>query len=305
MSSPSVPIIDFGSNFVREATSMGLRVSANNTFLTFDAENAKGGRDCSSTGNSSRMKRRFTTNAVLSKDILNEFRMINGINEASDDISTVCEANRDGFTTVMIRNIPNRFSQDELIWFIQKCGFRFDFFYCPIDPKTKCNIGYFFINLTTCEVANEFMSKFDGYQIPAYQSRKVCEARWARIQGYVRNSQHYMHSPVMKLSKQFRPRVFDSVGNECMISGASNEAATRKLFVGGLSPITTQETIRNHLAKFGEIQDVSIILDSATKTSRGFAFVTFSNPLSVQECVRNTNSHFIDGRSLGIRPYTH
>ena len=94
MSSPSVPIIDFGSNFVREATSMGLRVSANNTFLTFDAENAKGGRDCSSTGNSSRMKRRFTTNAVLSKDILNEFRMINGINEASDDISTVCEANR-------------------------------------------------------------------------------------------------------------------------------------------------------------------------------------------------------------------
>ena len=52
-------------------------------------------------------------------------------------------------TTVMIRNIPNRYSRESLVEVFQDFVGTFDFFYLPIDAVAQANIGYAFINFVT------------------------------------------------------------------------------------------------------------------------------------------------------------
>ncbi len=51
-------------------------------------------------------------------------------------------------TTLMIKNIPNKYTQKMLLSTVDE-HFRgtYDFFYLPIDFKNKCNVGYAFINM--------------------------------------------------------------------------------------------------------------------------------------------------------------
>ena len=46
-------------------------------------------------------------------------------------------ANRDGRTTIMLRNIPNKYTQEMILHEIDESGLfrRYDFFYLPIDYK--------------------------------------------------------------------------------------------------------------------------------------------------------------------------
>jgi hypothetical protein len=55
-------------------------------------------------------------------------------------------------TTLMIKNIPNKYTQKMLLQTMDE-QFRggYDFFYLPIDFKNKCNVGYAFINLARLE----------------------------------------------------------------------------------------------------------------------------------------------------------
>ena len=222
-------------------------------------------------------------------------------------LSALAEDNTASNTTVMIRNIPNRYTQDSLISFLRGLGFNFNFFYCPIDRQSRANCGYFFVNLLTHEMADNFMGTFQGLQLPAYRSNKVCEACWARVQGYSANLDHYQDSPLAQLPREFRPRIFKPDGSEVPIARQErrmDQLKLKKVFVGGLSPRTTAETVRQHLSQFGEVEDVSVILDSSNRASRGFAFVTFEEAASVHLCVEAKASHFIEGRSVGIRPYS-
>ena len=56
-------------------------------------------------------------------------------------------------TTVMLRNIPNRYSQAGLLKEIDAAGFKgsYDFFYLPMDTKNRTNVGYAFINFLSTE----------------------------------------------------------------------------------------------------------------------------------------------------------
>lgn len=56
-----------------------------------------------------------------------------------------------------------------------------------------------------------------------------------------------------------------------------------KIFVGGIHPDTTEESLKEHFSKFGTIVDHVIIKDPATKRSRGFGFVKYSESSAVDE----------------------
>ena len=51
-------------------------------------------------------------------------------------------------TTLMVKNIPNKYTQKMLLATIDEhFKGQYDFFYLPIDFKNKCNVGYAFLNM--------------------------------------------------------------------------------------------------------------------------------------------------------------
>uniref|UniRef100_A0A8C5MG45 RRM domain-containing protein n=1 Tax=Leptobrachium leishanense TaxID=445787 RepID=A0A8C5MG45_9ANUR len=69
----------------------------------------------------------------------------------------------------------------------------------------------------------------------------------------------------------------------------------RKLFIGGLSFETTEESLRKYYEQWGKLTDCVVMRDPASKRSRGFGFVTFSCMNEV-DCAMSARPHTIDGR---------
>ncbi|XP_070072524.1 heterogeneous nuclear ribonucleoprotein A1 isoform X1 [Drosophila takahashii] len=69
----------------------------------------------------------------------------------------------------------------------------------------------------------------------------------------------------------------------------------RKLFIGGLDYRTTDENLKGHFEKWGNIVDVVVMKDPRTKRSRGFGFITYSHSSMIDEA-QKSRPHKIDGR---------
>uniref|UniRef100_A0A8C6A1F1 Heterogeneous nuclear ribonucleoproteins A2/B1 n=1 Tax=Marmota marmota marmota TaxID=9994 RepID=A0A8C6A1F1_MARMA len=70
---------------------------------------------------------------------------------------------------------------------------------------------------------------------------------------------------------------------------------SRKLFIGGLSFKTTEESLRNYYEQWGKLTDCVVMRDPASKRSRGFGFVTFSSMAEVDAAIA-ARPHSVDGR---------
>lgn len=83
----------------------------------------------------------------------------------------------------MIKNIPNKYTQKMLLTTIdEKFRGTYDFFYLPIDFKNKCNVGYAFINMVRPAYIIPLIQKFDRKKWEKFNSEKVCNISYARIQ---------------------------------------------------------------------------------------------------------------------------
>lgn len=106
----------------------------------------------------------------------------------------------DDVTTVMMRNIPNKYRQQMLLDELQDAGFRmqtdFDFFYLPMDHSNAANLGYAFINFAETALANAFASAFSGKKMRRFNSHKTVVVMPASIQGYERNYRYYSSTRV-------------------------------------------------------------------------------------------------------------
>jgi hypothetical protein len=69
----------------------------------------------------------------------------------------------------------------------------------------------------------------------------------------------------------------------------------RKIFVGGLSPETTEESLAEYFSQFGAVSDAKVIRDG--EKSKGFAFVQFVDPTPPKGL---DAVHFIDQRRCGV-----
>jgi len=122
-------------------------------------------------------------------------------------------------TTVMLRNIPNKYTQSMVLSKVQEMSMDspFDFFYLPIDFRSKCNVGYAFINFTSPIGAELFRQAFHGAHLDGFNSSKVCEVSFARVQGLTGNVEHYRNSPVCGLEEQkFKPLILDALTGEIL-----------------------------------------------------------------------------------------
>ncbi|XP_054706193.1 heterogeneous nuclear ribonucleoprotein A1, A2/B1 homolog isoform X2 [Uloborus diversus] len=71
----------------------------------------------------------------------------------------------------------------------------------------------------------------------------------------------------------------------------------RKLFIGGLNYKTTEESLKSHFEKWGEIVDCVVMRDPHTRRSRGFGFVTFKRAHMVDDA-QAARPHEVDGREV-------
>jgi len=113
-------------------------------------------------------------------------------------------------TTMMLRNIPNKYTRDMLLDEIRNEGFenQYDFVYLPIDFRHRCNVGYAFVNFINPEIAAEFKKVFDGFKLTAVKSAKVCGVSEAKVQGQQENADQYRNSAVTSMAEKFHPLFF-------------------------------------------------------------------------------------------------
>eukprot|EP00927_Polykrikos_kofoidii_P023876 TRINITY_DN21838_c0_g1_i1.p1 TRINITY_DN21838_c0_g1~~TRINITY_DN21838_c0_g1_i1.p1 ORF type:complete len:463 (-),score=82.54 TRINITY_DN21838_c0_g1_i1:237-1625(-) len=116
-------------------------------------------------------------------------------------------------STVMLRNIPNRYTQAMLLNLLDEQGFAqaYDFVYLPMDFRNGVNLGYAFVNLVTHKDAGGLMDTFHGFSKWFFDSAKVCEVSWAHPhQGLSKHVDRYRNSPVMHpcMPDEYKPMMF-------------------------------------------------------------------------------------------------
>ncbi|EFJ23104.1 hypothetical protein SELMODRAFT_151090 [Selaginella moellendorffii] len=83
-------------------------------------------------------------------------------------------------------------------------------------------------------------------------------------------------------------------------SGGTNDQAQRKLYIGGLSYETSNETLLNIFSKYGEIEEGAVAYDKNTNKSRGFAFVTYKTVEAARNAIDDPNKT-IEGRHVIVK----
>ncbi|KAJ6842225.1 protein MEI2-like 4 isoform X2 [Iris pallida] len=119
----------------------------------------------------------------------------------------------DSRTTLMIKNIPNKYTAKMLLSAIDEHHKgSYDFIYLPIDFKNKCNVGYAFINMIDPQQIIPFFQAFNGKKWEKFNSEKVASLAYARIQGKTALIAHFQNSSLMNEDKRCRPILFHSDG---------------------------------------------------------------------------------------------
>jgi hypothetical protein len=108
---------------------------------------------------------------------------------------------KDARTTVMLRNLPNNYTQAMVLKLLESKGFgssTYNFFYLPIDFQTRVALGYAFVDLAHPSLVQRFWEVFDGFSDWVLPSRKVCFVSWCEpSQGVEAHIERYRNSPVM------------------------------------------------------------------------------------------------------------
>jgi len=110
-------------------------------------------------------------------------------------------------TTVMMRSMPNKYSQKMLITEINDGGFlgTFDFLYLPIDVETNANKGYAFLNFVDSSFAWMFRLFYQGRKMNHFNSSKIVAVTPATLQGFEANYAHYSNARVNRGDPACRP----------------------------------------------------------------------------------------------------
>jgi hypothetical protein len=102
--------------------------------------------------------------------------------------------------TLMIKHLPCRCSQQEVLNAIEDVGFgeAYDFFYLPIRRGHTQNFGYAFVGFNNKDTCSEFAQAIAGYRFAGRSSSKACAVAPARIQGFSGNVEHFEKTRCMR-----------------------------------------------------------------------------------------------------------
>ncbi|XVE81258.1 hypothetical protein DITRI_Ditri15bG0049200 [Diplodiscus trichospermus] len=76
--------------------------------------------------------------------------------------------------------------------------------------------------------------------------------------------------------------------------------ASKKLFIGGLSYGTDDQSLREAFSGFGDVTEARIITDRDTGRSRGFGFVNFADDESASNALSAMDGQELNGRNIRV-----
>eukprot|EP00929_Paragymnodinium_shiwhaense_P082664 TRINITY_DN43689_c0_g1_i4.p1 TRINITY_DN43689_c0_g1~~TRINITY_DN43689_c0_g1_i4.p1 ORF type:complete len:280 (-),score=63.19 TRINITY_DN43689_c0_g1_i4:555-1394(-) len=128
--------------------------------------------------------------------------------------------------TLMIKNIPSRCSQDEVLQLIDHAGFGdcYHFFYLPRRTAQGQNHGYAFVGLRDPSMAPAFIERISGLTVKSRNSNKALSVAAARIQGIDNNLKHFRDTRFVK--SKWKPFFAQDtlLAEETAAAGAINSA---------------------------------------------------------------------------------
>lgn len=74
----------------------------------------------------------------------------------------------------------------------------------------------------------------------------------------------------------------------------------KKLYVGGVSYDSSDESLKTAFEAAGTVESANIITDKMTGRSRGFAFVEMSTPEEAQKAIDMFDGQEVDGRRVKV-----
>lgn len=127
----------------------------------------------------------------------------------------------------MIRNIPNKYTQEMLLERINRFhSGKYDFFYLPMDVNNGCNIGYAFINFVDPVYIVPFFEDMNSKAWENFNSEKICQIAYGRIQGKQALSENFTKTTDMR---KVKPLSFDiSIDEKEVESFKKNLLQTRE-----------------------------------------------------------------------------
>jgi len=105
-----------------------------------------------------------------------------------------CGGGLNGLLTVMVRHIPSRYTQHKFMREINARGFlgKYDLFYLLMQPKSRLNRGFAFINFNTAQDAEEFYRAFHDQRLRHFHIERPLSVMPADLQGFEANVEHYL-----------------------------------------------------------------------------------------------------------------
>ncbi|PAN50306.1 hypothetical protein PAHAL_9G511600 [Panicum hallii] len=77
---------------------------------------------------------------------------------------------------------------------------------------------------------------------------------------------------------------------------------TPKLFVSGLSRLTTDEKLQGAFAPFGRLLEAKVVTDRVSGRSKGFGFVRYATIEEAEKARQEMNAKFLDGWVIFVDP---
>jgi RNA recognition motif-containing protein len=80
----------------------------------------------------------------------------------------------------------------------------------------------------------------------------------------------------------------------------AGKAIIMKVYVGNLSPESTEQELRDLAAPYGTLDSVALVMDKATGKAKGFGFVEFGSDAEGNAAIAVLNGKEVRGKALKV-----
>lgn len=126
------------------------------------------------------------------------------------------------------------------------------------------------------------------------ESERLAPPQSSYVEYLTKDGRSYYWNIVTGLTQWNRP-------HSSYIIPPEQSVQSTELFVFYIPPDWDDSDLSAHFQEFGHITSGKIVIDKETQKSKGFAFVTYENPVSAANAVQAMNGFQVAGKRLKVQ----